>query len=85
VVKVVADTWLRSVGSIRSDALQHDHHAGDDLPLVDSEDGRGLFLVKALSEDVSILSTSAGTVVRCVMPVRLSALDSSSQRHLHGT
>ncbi len=46
---------------------------GKRLPVTDSEQGRGLFMVRALSEDVSMMSTSAGTVVRCVIPARWSA------------
>lgn len=40
---------------------------GKRLPDADSEEGRGLFLVRQLSDGVSIMSTAAGTVVRCVM------------------
>ncbi len=40
---------------------------GHRLPPHDSESGRGLFLVRSLSEDVSVLSTAEGTVMRCVL------------------
>jgi PAS domain S-box-containing protein len=40
------------------------------LPHQDSEGGRGLFLVRALSDDVTTLSIDGGTVVRCRVRVR---------------
>jgi len=40
---------------------------GRALPDLDSEDGRGLFLVRALSDEVTIQSTARGTVIRCVL------------------
>jgi len=43
---------------------------GRRLPPPDSESGRGLYLVRALSADVSAMSTAEGTLVRCVVPVR---------------
>jgi len=39
---------------------------GGPSPSIDADDGRGLFIVRALSDDVRILSTYEGTVVRCV-------------------
>lgn len=60
---------------------EHLHELGQRLPVADSEEGRGLFLVRALSDDVSMMSTSAGTVVRCVIPAHRSApASASSQR-----
>ncbi len=47
---------------------EHLEERGRQLPSPDSERGRGLFLVRNLSEDVSMMSTAAGTVVRCVIP-----------------
>lgn len=44
---------------------------GQRLPVVDSEEGRGLYLVRALSEDVAMVSTGGGTVVRCVLPAHM--------------
>ena len=41
---------------------------GQRLPAADSEQGRGLFLVRALSDDLSIVTTRTGTVARCVIP-----------------
>lgn len=47
---------------------------GQRLPAADSEEGRGLFLVRALSDDLSIVTSSTGTVARCVIPApRLAA------------
>jgi len=43
---------------------------GHALPEAESADGRGLFLVRSMSDDVSILSTAEGTVIRCEIPVR---------------
>ncbi len=42
---------------------------GGNLPVTESEHGRGLFLVRALSDQVSMMSTSEGTVVHCVLPI----------------
>lgn len=56
---------------------EHLDHLGQLLPEADSEDGRGLFLVRVLSHEVSIMSTAAGTVVRCVLS--LSQLPESSR------
>jgi len=53
---------------------------GRRLPDSDSEEGRGLFMVRELSEDVSFMSTAAGTVVRCVMPPMASTPSSTSGR-----
>ena len=55
----------------------HLEELGGHLPITESEHGRGLFLVRALSEQVSMMSTSEGTVVHCVLPV-------SQQRQLDG-
>ncbi len=41
---------------------------GHDLPATTTDNGRGLFLVRAVAADVSALSTSEGSVVRCVVP-----------------
>jgi PAS domain S-box-containing protein len=49
---------------------EHLDDRGQRLPRADSEAGRGLFLVRALSDRVSMMSTAAGTVVRCVVPAR---------------
>ncbi len=46
----------------------HLDELGERLPRSESEHGRGLFLVRALSDDVSMLSTDEGTVVTCVLP-----------------
>jgi len=43
---------------------------GHALPDHDSEDGRGLFLVRSMSNEVEIMSTTEGTVIRCEIPVR---------------
>lgn len=43
------------------------------LPDDDSERGRGLFLVRALSDEVTTLSIDGGTVVRCRVRVRATA------------
>jgi anti-sigma regulatory factor (Ser/Thr protein kinase) len=40
------------------------------LPHQDSEGGRGLFLVRALSDEVTTMSIDGGTVVRCRIRVR---------------
>ncbi len=40
------------------------------LPALDSERGRGLYLVRALSNEVSTTSSVDGTVVRCVLRLR---------------
>jgi PAS domain S-box-containing protein len=45
---------------------------GHRLPDEDSERGRGLFLVRALSEEVTTMSVDGGTVVRCRVRVRAS-------------
>ncbi|MDQ3629209.1 MAG: SpoIIE family protein phosphatase [Actinomycetota bacterium] len=42
------------------------------LPPTDSERGRGLYLVRALSDEVSTTSSGSGTVVRCVIRLRRS-------------
>lgn len=55
---------------------------GRRLPATDSESGRGLYLVRALSDDVSVLSTAEGTSVRCVIGVR--GLTTASRR-LHNS
>jgi anti-sigma regulatory factor (Ser/Thr protein kinase) len=44
------------------------------LPDQDSERGRGLFLVRALSEEVTTMSVDGGTVVRCRVRVRNSEM-----------
>jgi len=46
------------------------HARGHVLPDNDSEDGRGLFLVRSMSDNVVIMSTAEGTVIRCEIPVR---------------
>jgi len=51
---------------------------GRTLPETDSEHGRGLFLVRSLSQSVSIMSTAEGTVVRCAVAAR--PLGSGSSR-----
>jgi anti-sigma regulatory factor (Ser/Thr protein kinase) len=53
---------------------------GDRLPLSESEHGRGLFLVRTVSDDVTILSTAEGTVVRSVLPLQAVQPSSSPQR-----
>ncbi|MGI8992726.1 MAG: ATP-binding SpoIIE family protein phosphatase [Nocardioidaceae bacterium] len=67
---------------VTDDGSGHDHldQLGLTLPATDCERGRGLFLVRALSDDVSILSSPTGTVARCVVPARQSAPDSDSGR-----
>ena len=63
-----------------------DDGAGDDelasrgrsLPDLERESGRGLFLVRELSLDVSILSTTEGTVIRCVLDAAGSVGSSAS-------
>jgi anti-sigma regulatory factor (Ser/Thr protein kinase) len=45
---------------------------GGALPPVDQDGGRGLFLVRAVSRDVTTMSTAEGSLVRCVVP-RVSA------------
>lgn len=58
---------------------------GRSLPAVESEGGRGLFLVRELSQDVSIMSTAEGTVVRCVMFPGTAATESTNgRRHVRG-
>ncbi|MGH3425756.1 MAG: SpoIIE family protein phosphatase, partial [Nocardioidaceae bacterium] len=42
---------------------------GRRLPTSESERGRGLYLVRALSDDVTAMSTAEGTVVRATVPV----------------
>lgn len=49
---------------------QHLESRGHRLPGSDSESGRGLFLVRNVSDDVTILSTAEGTVVRCAIAAR---------------
>ncbi|MGH3499066.1 MAG: ATP-binding SpoIIE family protein phosphatase, partial [Nocardioidaceae bacterium] len=49
---------------------EHLGERGQQLPGYESENGRGLFLVRSLSEDVSVMSTTEGTVVRCMIAVR---------------
>ncbi|MFY0409672.1 ATP-binding SpoIIE family protein phosphatase [Solicola sp. PLA-1-18] len=43
---------------------------GRRLPGMDSERGRGLYLVRAISDDLSIMSTAEGTIVRAELVVR---------------
>ena len=52
----------------------HLEELGGHLPITESEHGRGLFLVRALSDKVSMMSTAEGTVVHCVLAVH-SMLD----------
>jgi PAS domain S-box-containing protein len=40
---------------------------GIDPPLLEAEGGRGLFLVRAVSDDVTAMSTAEGSLVRCVI------------------
>jgi anti-sigma regulatory factor (Ser/Thr protein kinase) len=51
----------------------HLEELGGHLPITESEHGRGLFLVRALSDKVSMMSTAEGTVVHCVLPVHSTA------------
>jgi PAS domain S-box-containing protein len=51
---------------------------GEQLPDVHSEGGRGLFVVRAMSDDVQILSTAEGTIVKSVR--NLAAAQSSGSR-----
>ncbi|MDQ3166649.1 MAG: SpoIIE family protein phosphatase [Actinomycetota bacterium] len=59
---------------------------GRRLPDADSEAGRGLFLVRCLSEQVTILSTTEGTVIRCSVAARRrsAATDGASAGRLVG-
>jgi PAS domain S-box-containing protein len=41
---------------------------GVDLPAAENERGRGLYLVRAVAGEVSAMSTSEGSVVRCAVP-----------------
>ena len=45
---------------------------GNVLPPADQDSGRGMFLVRAVSSDVTTMSTAEGSLVRCVVP-RVSA------------
>lgn len=60
---------------VSDDGLGGEHldELGQRLPAADSEEGRGLFLVRALSDDLSIVTSSTGTVARCVIPAPRSA------------
>jgi serine phosphatase RsbU (regulator of sigma subunit)/anti-sigma regulatory factor (Ser/Thr protein kinase) len=40
---------------------------GTTMPVLDAEGGRGLFLVRAVADDVTALSTAEGSLVRCVV------------------
>ncbi len=60
----------------------HLEELGGHLPITESEHGRGLFLVRALSDQVSMMSTAEGTVVHCVLPVQsLDERSASSAEH----
>ncbi len=63
----------------------HLDELGGRLPRNESEHGRGLFLVRALSDDVSMLSTDEGTVVTCVLPTRKARRPVSTQHRSRGT
>lgn len=52
------------------EGTNHLEDLGRRLPGHDSERGRGLYLVRALSEDVSVMSTDEGTLVRCQITAR---------------
>jgi len=52
------------------DGSDHVRTAGWRLPATDSERGRGLYLVRAVSDEVSTTSSEDGTVVRCVIRLR---------------
>ncbi len=54
---------------------EHLDELGQRLPTAESEQGRGLFLVRALSDDLSIVTTPTGTVARCVIPAPGSKSD----------
>ena len=41
---------------------------GTELPPVEQPSGRGLFIVRALSDDVTVMSTAEGSIVRAVVP-----------------
>lgn len=45
------------------------HDMGRELPAVEAERGRGLFLVRAVARDVVIQTTPEGTVLRATVPV----------------
>ncbi|MFY9914274.1 MAG: SpoIIE family protein phosphatase [Nocardioidaceae bacterium] len=62
----------------------HLDELGERLPRSESEHGRGLFLVRALSDDVSMLSTDEGTVVTCVLPTARARLSGRRQRTSRG-
>jgi PAS domain S-box-containing protein len=62
----------------RGDA--HLDEQGDHLPVTESEHGRGLFLVRALSDDVSMMSTDEGTVVTCVLATNAGSSESTRAR-----
>ncbi|HVM07874.1 MAG TPA: SpoIIE family protein phosphatase [Acidimicrobiales bacterium] len=77
-------TSLSLVATVTEDALVLDAvddgqgdpslaDAGHDLPDLDGERGRGLYLVRAVADDMSILSTAEGTSVRVQCSLRASA------------
>jgi anti-sigma regulatory factor (Ser/Thr protein kinase) len=56
----------------------HLDELGEVLPITESEHGRGLFLVRALSDDVAMMSTAEGTVVHCVLPMGAASQGSAA-------
>jgi PAS domain S-box-containing protein len=54
---------------------------GVDLPAAENERGRGLFLVRAVAGEVSAMSTSEGSVVRCAVP-RVRVPDAAARLQL---
>ena len=63
------------------EGTNHLEDLGRRLPGNDSERGRGLYLVRALSQEVSVMSTTEGTLVRSQIAAR--GITAASKR-LHG-